>query len=226
MTHNRPPDAPEARTGVPCGHPERGDHMGPFTLNFEDVDRTMTAIVGGKGAGLGELSRIAEVRVPAGFCVTTDAFRLMLAGGVDLDAGRGRRRGPPGDRGGPDPRRGRRGDRRLARPRSARRRSCAVRSSATAEDLPTASFAGQQDSYLDVRGPAAILDPRAALLGLALHRAGRRLPPAQRLRRSCGGDGGGRAADGLPDRRRDPVHRRSTDGRSQGRLDRGRPRTR
>ncbi|HEX7134041.1 MAG TPA: rifamycin-inactivating phosphotransferase, partial [Iamia sp.] len=35
--------------------------------------------------------------------------------------------------------------------------ACAVRSSATAEDLPTASFAGQQDSYLDVVGPAAIL---------------------------------------------------------------------
>src|SRR6185436_7849632 len=35
--------------------------------------------------------------------------------------------------------------------------ACAVRSSATAEDLPTASFAGQQDSYLNVVGPAAVL---------------------------------------------------------------------
>ena len=46
---------------------------------FENLSRTDVAIAGGKGANLGELSRLAEVRVPAGVCVTTAAFRRMLA---------------------------------------------------------------------------------------------------------------------------------------------------
>jgi pyruvate,water dikinase len=129
--------------------------MGPYTLNFEVVDRTMTAVVGGKGANLGELSRSGDIRVPDGFCVTTDAFRLMLAR-VDLDGD-----AAPADLRGaieatPIP------DEVAAAivgslARLGEETPCAVRSSATAEDLPTASFAGQQDSYLDVRGPAAIL---------------------------------------------------------------------
>src|SRR5438045_7818341 len=46
-------------------------------LDFQAVDKTHVALVGGKGAHLGELSRIEGVRVPAGFCVTTDAFRRI-----------------------------------------------------------------------------------------------------------------------------------------------------
>jgi len=45
-----------------------------------------------------------------------------------------------------------------------------VRSSATAEDLPFASFAGQQDTYLHIVGVDAVLDGGAALLGLAVDR--------------------------------------------------------
>src|SRR5215210_5128889 len=67
-----------------------------YVLGFQEIDQTQVAVVGGKGAHLGELSRIAGINVPAGF-------------------------------------------------------------SATTEDLPTASFAGQQDTYLNVVGPAAIL---------------------------------------------------------------------
>ena len=148
--------------------------MGRYVLDFEEIDRTQVAIVGGKGANLGELSRIEGVRVPAGFCVTTDAFQRIMAEAPSIDdqldrlsrpeAGRPRRH-----------RRAQRGDppdhrRRSPSPTTWRRRSparsagsasdaaYAVRSSATAEDLPTASFAGQQDTYLNVVGPAAILE--------------------------------------------------------------------
>ncbi len=53
-----------------------------YVLGLEEVDRTQVAqiaLVGGKGANLGELTRIEGVEVPAGFCVTTDAFRKIMA---------------------------------------------------------------------------------------------------------------------------------------------------
>ena len=127
--------------------------MGPFTLHFEDVDRTMGAVVGGKGASLGELSRIGEVRVPDGFCVTTDAFRRTLAG-IDLGGHADEVRAAIEATPIPDEVAAAIVD---SLARLGGETPCAVRSSATAEDLPTASFAGQQDSYLDVRGPEAIL---------------------------------------------------------------------
>ncbi len=49
----------------------------------------------------------------------------------------------------------------------------AVRSSATAEDLPTASFAGQQDTYLNMIGKEAILKAHQQVLGIAIYRDGR-----------------------------------------------------
>jgi hypothetical protein len=48
--------------------------MGGYVLDLREIDQTQVALVGGKGANLGELSRIEGIRVPAGFCVTTDAF--------------------------------------------------------------------------------------------------------------------------------------------------------
>jgi rifampicin phosphotransferase len=146
--------------------------MGLYTLDLEDIDRTMVALVGGKGAHLGELTRLDGVRVPAGFCVTTEAFREVLAGAPSLDAPLARLAATePGDREAigalsaavraaieaiPLP-----GDLAAAITGSLARlgeeAACAVRSSATAEDLPTASFAGQQDSYLGIRGQAAVL---------------------------------------------------------------------
>src|SRR3954462_15913121 len=147
-------------------------HAAGDVLDFPEIDATQTALVGGKGASLRELARIEGVRVPPGFCVTTDAFRrVMQAASIDdrLDRLAGL---PVG---------GQSTIRRLSA--EVRRRleavaipddlataitralaqlgaqaAYAVRSSATAEDLPTASFAGQHDTYLNVEGPAAVLE--------------------------------------------------------------------
>ena len=59
--------------------------MGSYVLGFEEIDQTQVAIVGGKGAHLGELSRIEGIRVPAGFCVTTEAFRRIMADAPSVD---------------------------------------------------------------------------------------------------------------------------------------------
>src|SRR5690348_16057950 len=53
--------------------------MGCYVLGFQEIDQTQVAVVGGKGAHLGELSRIEGLRVPAGFCVTTDALQRIMA---------------------------------------------------------------------------------------------------------------------------------------------------
>jgi len=144
-----------------------------YVLGLDQIDRTQSPLVGGKGANLGELSRIEGVRVPAGFCVTTDAFgRIMTAAAPLIDERLDRlSRLDPDDRQAvsalsADIRRGIEGivipdDLASAITRSVSRlggrAAYAVRSSATAEDLPTASFAGQQDTYLNVVGPAEIL---------------------------------------------------------------------
>ncbi|MEV4177172.1 rifamycin-inactivating phosphotransferase [Nonomuraea sp. NPDC049709] len=141
-------------------------------LGFEQIDSTNVADVGGKGAHLGELSRIDGIRVPDGFCVTTDAFQRVLAEVPSIDAQLDLlSRVEPDDHAAirtlsADVRRAVEGaavpddlvaaiSESLAR--LGEQASYAVRSSATAEDLPTASFAGQQDSYLNIVGPAAIL---------------------------------------------------------------------
>ncbi|MGP4100082.1 rifamycin-inactivating phosphotransferase [Nonomuraea sp. KM90] len=141
-------------------------------LGFEQIDSTNVADVGGKGAHLGELSRIDGIRVPDGFCVTTDAFRRVLAEVPLIDAQLDLlSRVEPDDHAAirtlsADVRSAVEG---VAVPddlvaaiseslaRLGEQASYAVRSSATAEDLPTASFAGQQDSYLNIVGLAAIL---------------------------------------------------------------------
>ena len=56
-----------------------------YVLDLEEIDKTQVALVGGKGAHLGELSRIEGVRVPPGFCVTTDAFRRIMATAPRID---------------------------------------------------------------------------------------------------------------------------------------------
>jgi phosphoenolpyruvate synthase/pyruvate phosphate dikinase len=149
-----------------------GDGMAEYVWGLERLDKTNLASAGGKAANLGELTRVAGVRVPAGFCVTTGAYAEAVTGGDRL-AGlleELSRRGAHDVEGiratavrireaietAPVPsgiaeeigsHLGRLGD----------RGSYAVRSSATAEDLPTASFAGQQDTYLNVSGSAEVL---------------------------------------------------------------------
>lgn len=48
--------------------------MPQYVLYFNEIDRTSLAAVGGKGANLGELCHIPGITVPAGFCVTTQAY--------------------------------------------------------------------------------------------------------------------------------------------------------
>jgi phosphoenolpyruvate synthase/pyruvate phosphate dikinase len=55
--------------------------MSRDVLGFEEIDQTQIAVVGGKGAHVAELSRMEGVGVPAGFWVTTDAFRRIMADG-------------------------------------------------------------------------------------------------------------------------------------------------
>jgi pyruvate,water dikinase len=143
-----------------------------FVLDLQEIDETQVAVVGGKGAHLGGLSRIEGVRVPAGFCVTTEAFRRITAEAPSIDDLLDRL-----SRVNPDEREAVRtlsaqirrtiedivipGDVAAAITRALARHgeqaAYAVRSSATAEDLPTASFAGQQDTYLNVVGQEAVL---------------------------------------------------------------------
>ncbi len=143
-----------------------------YVRGLEEIDRAMVDDVGGKGANLGELSRIEGIRVPVGFCVTTDAFRRIMQNAPSIDDRLDRlSRLRPDDRGsiralsaeirgtleevaiaddlGAEITR--------ALARLGEEAAYAVRSSATAEDMPMASFAGQQDTYLNVVGSAAIL---------------------------------------------------------------------
>ena len=53
--------------------------MPESVLSFEQIDRTLLELAGGKGANLGELSRVDGIRVPDGFCVTTDAYQEVVA---------------------------------------------------------------------------------------------------------------------------------------------------
>src|SRR3979409_2400262 len=73
--------------------------MGCYVLSFQEIDQTQVAIVGGKGANLGELSRIEGLRVPTGFCVTTDAFQRIMGEAPSIDIGLDRLSGlKPDDR--------------------------------------------------------------------------------------------------------------------------------
>lgn len=49
--------------------------MNSYVLSFQEIDRHKLMAVGGKGANLGELSRIEGIRVPEGFCITTEAYK-------------------------------------------------------------------------------------------------------------------------------------------------------
>ena len=59
--------------------------MGSYVLGLQEIDLTGVAVGGGKGAHLGELARIDGIRVPTGFCVTTDAFRRVMADAPSID---------------------------------------------------------------------------------------------------------------------------------------------
>ena len=54
-----------------------------YVLDLEAIDATQLALAGGKGASLGELSRVEGISVPPGFCVTADAFRRIVAPAIE-----------------------------------------------------------------------------------------------------------------------------------------------
>ncbi len=149
------------------------DTLTPLIFSFHAIDASMLPQVGGKAANLGELTRVG-LPVPPGFCITTEAYTRATSGAdlepildqlattraadiaqLEICAAAARNRllavSMPTDiveavtrayhdlaPGEPIP--------------------VAVRSSATAEDLPFASFAGQQDTYLNIVGVEAVLD--------------------------------------------------------------------
>lgn len=145
--------------------------MERYVLQFSEIDKTFLPYVGGKGANLGEMTK-AGFAVPQGFCVTTWAYKnfieqskeissffneLEMINSNDLEKisklGQEIRHHLNS----------------MSMPLDIKEsilsafkdngedKAYAVRSSATAEDLPTASFAGQQDTYLNIRGQSELL---------------------------------------------------------------------
>src|SRR5437773_9615568 len=147
-------------------------NMSSYVLGFQDIDRTKLMVVGGKGANLGELSKIEGIRVPDGFCISTEDYKRIIGESSSinelldqLSLLKVEDRDKIGELSGEI----RRVIEGIAIPqditeeitpflsRLGEKNAYAVRSSATAEDLPTASFAGQQDTYLNIIGKESIL---------------------------------------------------------------------
>lgn len=147
--------------------------MNSYVLGFGDIDKTKLMVVGGKGANLGELARINGICVPNGFCITTDAFKRMLEETPSISellAQLAFLKVEDRAKIGKLCQEIRRVIEEINIPQDiseevsnflvklGEKKAYAVRSSATAEDLPTASFAGQQDTYLNISGKEAILN--------------------------------------------------------------------
>ena len=143
-----------------------------FVFGFEDIDQTKINIVGGKGANLGELAKIEGIRVPDGFCVSTEAFKKVIGESSVINALLDQLsllKIEDRDKISKLSSKIRKAIEEIAIPENiveeiagyltkfGENDAFAVRSSATAEDLPTASFAGQQDTYLNIIGQEAIL---------------------------------------------------------------------
>ncbi|WP_448613090.1 PEP/pyruvate-binding domain-containing protein [Modestobacter sp. URMC 112] len=152
----------------PVGRRHSPEHA--VVVQLRDLDAEALPLAGGKAANLGELLG-AGLPVPDGFCVTTNAYR-DLAAATDLTEILEQLAGiTPGDQDRSAELAARARERILSVPvpghvadavtaayRDLGEPPVAVRSSATAEDLPFASFAGQQDTYLGIVGADAVLD--------------------------------------------------------------------
>jgi len=147
--------------------------MSLLVLGFQEMEQTQLLLVGGKGLNLGELSKIQGIQVPEGFSVTTVGFQRATEQNETYHSLLDRlTKLKPEDRDqiGEISRKIRQVLLEVAIPSDVAKAvtqylSCfgedhayAVRSSATAEDLPHASFAGQQDTYLNIIGKEAILE--------------------------------------------------------------------
>ena len=150
----------------------------PLVLWLEEVDASKHELVGGKAAGLGELIR-AGIPVPPGFVVTSEAYRQFIQEtGIDkfikhiletvIVSGRPEEYEKASELirskfiRTPMPHRIRdeivKAYRLLAEKIGVRNPRVAVRSSATVEDLPEASFAGQQETYLNIEGEEDVVE--------------------------------------------------------------------
>ncbi|PEE40639.1 phosphoenolpyruvate synthase [Bacillus pseudomycoides] len=146
--------------------------MSPLVLGFQEIEETQLLLVGGKGLNLGKLSKIQGIQVPEGFCITTVGYQKAIEQNETFQAlldqitmlkveGR--------DQISEISRKIRQIIMEVEIPSDVVKavadylsqfgdeHAYAVRSSATAEDLPHASFAGQQDTYLNIIGKEAIL---------------------------------------------------------------------
>ncbi len=136
-----------------------------YILSFHEIDQKDLALVGGKGANLGEMTR-AGFPVPDGFCVTTESYKEFIhhnhlaefisdviqeanLDNITLVGAKIREKIKQSEI--PE-------QVKHEIVNAIRDEYYAVRSSATAEDLAFASFAGQQDTYLNIKGEAALLE--------------------------------------------------------------------
>ncbi|BCG59998.1 phosphoenolpyruvate synthase [Paenibacillus sp. URB8-2] len=146
--------------------------MSSLVLSFQEMEKTQLSLVGGKGLNLGELSKIEGIQVPEGFCLTTVGYQQAIEQNEtyhvlldQLTMLKAEDRDQIGEI-----------SRKIRQiimeveicsdvvkavthylSQFGEEHAYAVRSSATAEDLPHASFAGQQDTYLNIIGKVAIL---------------------------------------------------------------------
>ncbi|WFB55869.1 phosphoenolpyruvate synthase [Paenibacillus sp. BR1-192] len=146
--------------------------MRSLVLDFQDMEQNQLLLVGGKGMNLGELAKIEGIHVPEGFCVTTAGYQKAIEQNEtyhDLLGQLAMLKAEDRERIGEVGRKIRQIIMDAEIPadvvkavthylsRYGEEHAYAVRSSATAEDLPHASFAGQQDTYLNIIGTEAVL---------------------------------------------------------------------
>lgn len=146
--------------------------MKKYILKFNEIDKSHLFAVGGKGANLGEMTR-AGFLIPQGFCVTTWAYRTFVQTSKEMDQLFTLLEQVSADDLEQISQLGQKIRNNLtaisipdeiqsailhAWEMTGKEKAYAVRSSATAEDLPTASFAGQQDTYLNIRGLEQLLE--------------------------------------------------------------------
>ena len=146
--------------------------MAFYVLDFQKIGKTDTSLVGGKGANLGELSKLEGIHVPQGFCITTKAYKDLTGNSVEFNSLLAYLTTLHIDNKEEiikTSTRIRKVIEKIAIPEALEKEitlhleqmgsaaAYAVRSSGTAEDLQEASFAGQQDTYLNVFGKEEIL---------------------------------------------------------------------
>ncbi len=140
-------------------------------LDFNEIKKEDVLVAGGKGANLGEMTS-AKINVPSGFVITADAYRDFLkVNGIDVLIENGIKKSVADER-----KLLNEAEHFIGKIKSGKfpeqlenairekyfnlgnNTRVAVRSSATAEDLPDASFAGQQETYLNVQGIESVLN--------------------------------------------------------------------